>query len=284
MSNNDGKSPDTKGVLRRAKSNTPIKVAPYPQKSHYCPIPSCGRSFKKLLRFEKHVRAHTQERPSTSNVDEKPPAFSWGSLKEEPKKAEEAHHTPFSIDSEYVSAATPWDEDGILQNVFDVSGYPWIPSHSSQTNPFWAPPSPTPRRSTPTTLNITEPDFLSLAEQDAEDYMRESKLRQDQQPSHLVQSEWSLAVSPSSYNYDSVSSYATTPENPIEPLDAEFGDGVECEPEASTSELQPREDKQTSFLALSQSPLAGSAFSHDYEATNSSSAATPQGGSLFPSL
>lgn len=35
-------------AIRRAKSATVMEVGPYPQKSHSCPIPSCGRVFKRL--------------------------------------------------------------------------------------------------------------------------------------------------------------------------------------------------------------------------------------------
>lgn len=38
-------------------------MAPYPQKSHSCPIPMCGRLFKRLEHLKRHVRTHTQERP-----------------------------------------------------------------------------------------------------------------------------------------------------------------------------------------------------------------------------
>lgn len=34
-----------------------------PYKSHSCPIPSCGRLFKRLEHLKRHVRTHTQERP-----------------------------------------------------------------------------------------------------------------------------------------------------------------------------------------------------------------------------
>ena len=36
------------GVLRRARSATAMELGPYPQKSHSCPIPTCGRLFKRL--------------------------------------------------------------------------------------------------------------------------------------------------------------------------------------------------------------------------------------------
>ncbi|KAI5791413.1 STE like transcription factor-domain-containing protein [Pyronema domesticum] len=55
----------TSAVMRhRAKSATIMEVGnPYPQKSHSCPIPSCGRLFKRLEHLKRHVRTHTQERP-----------------------------------------------------------------------------------------------------------------------------------------------------------------------------------------------------------------------------
>lgn len=51
------------GVFRRARSATATEMAPYPQKSHSCPIPMCGRLFKRLEHLKRHVRTHTQERP-----------------------------------------------------------------------------------------------------------------------------------------------------------------------------------------------------------------------------
>ena len=36
------------GAFRRARSATTSEMGPYPQKSHSCPIPSCGRLFKRL--------------------------------------------------------------------------------------------------------------------------------------------------------------------------------------------------------------------------------------------
>lgn len=38
----------TSGAVRRARSATMMELGPYPQKSHSCPIPSCGRLFKRL--------------------------------------------------------------------------------------------------------------------------------------------------------------------------------------------------------------------------------------------
>jgi transcription factor STE12 len=63
------------GVIRRARSATMMELGnPYPQKSHSCPIPTCGRLFKRLEHLKRHVRTHTQERPYVCSVCSK--AFS----------------------------------------------------------------------------------------------------------------------------------------------------------------------------------------------------------------
>lgn len=51
------------GVFRRARSATVSEMSPYAHKSHSCPIPMCGRLFKRLEHLKRHVRTHTQERP-----------------------------------------------------------------------------------------------------------------------------------------------------------------------------------------------------------------------------
>ena len=51
------------GPVRRARSATMMELGPYPHKSHSCPIPTCGRLFKRLEHLKRHVRTHTQERP-----------------------------------------------------------------------------------------------------------------------------------------------------------------------------------------------------------------------------
>ncbi|KAL8710986.1 MAG: hypothetical protein Q9220_004585 [cf. Caloplaca sp. 1 TL-2023] len=51
------------GPVRRARSATMMELGPYPSKSHSCPIPTCGRLFKRLEHLKRHVRTHTQERP-----------------------------------------------------------------------------------------------------------------------------------------------------------------------------------------------------------------------------
>lgn len=51
------------GAVRRARSATVMELGPYPHKSHSCPIPTCGRLFKRLEHLKRHVRTHTQEKP-----------------------------------------------------------------------------------------------------------------------------------------------------------------------------------------------------------------------------
>ncbi|KAL2013548.1 hypothetical protein VTN00DRAFT_1073 [Thermoascus crustaceus] len=61
--NSSANRSDRPGPVRRARSATMTELGPYPQKSHSCPIPSCGRLFKRLEHLKRHVRTHTQERP-----------------------------------------------------------------------------------------------------------------------------------------------------------------------------------------------------------------------------
>jgi transcription factor STE12 len=48
VSNATGRERSAPGPARRARSATMMELGPYPQKSHSCPIPSCGRVFKRL--------------------------------------------------------------------------------------------------------------------------------------------------------------------------------------------------------------------------------------------
>ena len=61
------------GVFRRARSATIQELGPY-HKAHSCPIPMCGRLFKRLEHLKRHVRTHTQERPYVCDLCSK--AFS----------------------------------------------------------------------------------------------------------------------------------------------------------------------------------------------------------------
>jgi transcription factor STE12 len=46
------------GVVRRARSATMMELGPYPQKSHSCPIPTCGRLFKRLEHLKRYGYFH----------------------------------------------------------------------------------------------------------------------------------------------------------------------------------------------------------------------------------
>lgn len=46
------------GVVRRARSATVMELGPYPQKSHSCPIPTCGRLFKRLEHLKRYAIGH----------------------------------------------------------------------------------------------------------------------------------------------------------------------------------------------------------------------------------
>lgn len=48
-------TPGMPGAIRRARSATVAELGPYSQKSHSCPIPSCGRTFKRLEHLKRLV-------------------------------------------------------------------------------------------------------------------------------------------------------------------------------------------------------------------------------------
>jgi len=70
-------TPTYKQRRRRANSCTNINVnnspprsnsTPYPLKTYTCPLPTCGRLFKRLEHLKRHVRTHTMERPYSCQV------------------------------------------------------------------------------------------------------------------------------------------------------------------------------------------------------------------------
>ncbi|KAL1650556.1 Transcription factor mst12 [Didymella pomorum] len=56
-------------VFRRARSATMMEIGPYPQKSHSCPIPTCGRLFKRLEHLKRHRRTH-EPRPDGEPIED----------------------------------------------------------------------------------------------------------------------------------------------------------------------------------------------------------------------
>ncbi|KAI4137408.1 MAG: hypothetical protein LQ341_005150 [Variospora aurantia] len=53
-----GRADSRPGPVRRARSATLMELGPYPSKSHSCPIPTCGRLFKRLEHLKRHRRTH----------------------------------------------------------------------------------------------------------------------------------------------------------------------------------------------------------------------------------
>lgn len=57
INNSPGSRADNRpGPVRRARSATLMELGPYPSKSHSCPIPTCGRLFKRLEHLKRYVK------------------------------------------------------------------------------------------------------------------------------------------------------------------------------------------------------------------------------------
>ncbi|KAF9890921.1 homeodomain transcription factor ste12 [Aspergillus nanangensis] len=98
------------GPVRRARSATMMELGPYPQKSHSCPIPSCGRLFKRLEHLKRHVRTHTQERPYPCPYCNK--AFSRSDNLAQHRRIHEAQqdgHQPLSQDEDLENEDNDFD-------------------------------------------------------------------------------------------------------------------------------------------------------------------------------
>lgn len=87
------------GVFRRARSATVGEIGPY-QKSHSCPIPMCGRLFKRLEHLKRHVRTHTQERPYICSLCNK--AFSRSDNLAQHRRTHEANPDADAPDEEEI--------------------------------------------------------------------------------------------------------------------------------------------------------------------------------------
>lgn len=56
------------GAMRRARSATVMELGPYPQKSHSCPIPTCGRLFKRLEHLKRYVAIYIYRGPHLRDI------------------------------------------------------------------------------------------------------------------------------------------------------------------------------------------------------------------------
>ncbi|XDG01150.1 hypothetical protein ABKA04_000765 [Annulohypoxylon sp. FPYF3050] len=98
-------------VVRRARSATVMELGPYPQKSHSCPIPTCGRLFKRLEHLKRHKRTHDRGEGAENGLNlsgEDEEEYSGedqlGSL-EEASPNSESGYIPTSLSS--VATSTP---------------------------------------------------------------------------------------------------------------------------------------------------------------------------------
>uniref|UniRef100_L2FLE8 Ste12-like transcription factor n=1 Tax=Colletotrichum fructicola (strain Nara gc5) TaxID=1213859 RepID=L2FLE8_COLFN len=101
------------GVVRRARSATVMELGPYPQKSHSCPIPTCGRLFKRLEHLKRHKRTHDRGENGEAALNfsgEEEEEYSGedqlGSLEEASPSSENAYVTA-SMNGAVNSSSTP---------------------------------------------------------------------------------------------------------------------------------------------------------------------------------
>lgn len=116
------------GVFRRARSATISELGPYPQKSHSCPIPMCGRLFKRLEHLKRHVRTHTQERPYICGLCSK--AFSRSDNLAQHRRTHETNPdgpAPSEEEIEEERDALNDLQEGITDDVDDTSAYQHVP-------------------------------------------------------------------------------------------------------------------------------------------------------------
>ncbi|KAL7626928.1 Transcription factor mst12 [Parahypoxylon ruwenzoriense] len=105
-------------VVRRARSATVMELGPYPQKSHSCPIPTCGRLFKRLEHLKRHKRTHDRGEGAENGLalsGEEEEEYSGedqlGSL-EEASPNSDAGYVPTSLSS--IATSTPTSNNGLI--------------------------------------------------------------------------------------------------------------------------------------------------------------------------
>ncbi|KAK2591841.1 Transcription factor mst12 [Conoideocrella luteorostrata] len=117
------------GVVRRARSATVMELGPYPHKSHSCPIPTCGRLFKRLEHLKRHVRTHTQEKPYICPHCSK--AFSRSDNLAQHKRThsrEDGGEGSFNLSAEEEEEYSGEDQMGSLEEASPSSDAAYIPS------------------------------------------------------------------------------------------------------------------------------------------------------------
>ncbi|KAH6998633.1 STE12-like protein [Ilyonectria sp. MPI-CAGE-AT-0026] len=135
-------APGSGGVVRRARSATVMEVGPYPQKSHSCPIPTCGRLFKRLEHLKRHVRTHTQERPYICPHCSK--AFSRSDNLAQHKRThgrEDGGEGPFNLSGEDEEEFSGEDQLGSLEEASPNSEHAYVPGSMNAIAHGSTPPS-----------------------------------------------------------------------------------------------------------------------------------------------
>ncbi|KAM5351431.1 hypothetical protein ACJ41O_004154 [Fusarium nematophilum] len=148
------------GVVRRARSATVMEVGPYPQKSHSCPIPTCGRLFKRLEHLKRHVRTHTQERPYICPHCSK--AFSRSDNLAQHKRThgrEDGAEGPMNLSGEEEEEFSGEDQLGSLEDASPTLDSAYVTGSLNGVAHGSTPPSSGP--ATATTMAPTQP-FNSL--------------------------------------------------------------------------------------------------------------------------
>ncbi|SPQ22468.1 c0f7f7e4-a19f-4f34-8383-a5e1fae4c91c [Thermothielavioides terrestris] len=90
-------------VVRKARSASVMELGPYPQKSHSCPIPSCGRMFKRLEHLKRHKRTHDRNDGAEGN-------FNSGEEEEQ-----------YSGEDNSLGDASPTSENGYVAGSLDAA-------------------------------------------------------------------------------------------------------------------------------------------------------------------
>lgn len=119
-----------------------MEVGPYPQKSHSCPIPTCGRLFKRLEHLKRHVRTHTQERPYICPHCSK--AFSRSDNLAQHKRThgrEDGGEGPFNLSGEDEEDFSGEDQLGSLEDASPNSDHAYMPGSMNAVAHGSTPPS-----------------------------------------------------------------------------------------------------------------------------------------------
>lgn len=160
MSESQRRAMQAPGVVRRARSATVMELGPYPQKSHSCPIPTCGRLFKRLEHLKRHVRTHTQERPYICPYCSK--AFSRSDNLAQHKRThgrEDGAEGNFNLSGEEEEEYSGEDHLGSLEEASPTSEASYVPT-SLNAVANGTPPSS--HVTLPTTAAMAQPTFNSL--------------------------------------------------------------------------------------------------------------------------